>query len=193
MCGPDPTAGAEATHSFVLWFLGQVLTDCSLPLPAALPIFRALYRSIPLNELIPTLPFLSLADAWLLSYPPFPTSRPFSQATPCIVSLILLPAVYQIGRAMCRDNLNYVAEATHSFVLLFLGQVLTDCRLRFATSMQGLRALHHSIPLDELIPTLPFPSLADAWLLSYPPFPTSRPFSQATPCIVSLILVPAVY
>ena len=79
------------------------------------------------------------------------------------------------------------AVVIHSFVLLFPGQVLTDSRLRFATVMQGLRALHHSIPLDEQIPMLPFLSLADAWLLSYPPFPTSRPFSQATACIVSVI------
>ena len=53
------------------------------------------------------------------------------------------------------------AEATHSFVHLFPGQVLTDCRLRFATSMQGLLALHHSIPLNELFLTVPFPSLTD--------------------------------
>src|SRR5437660_10414506 len=79
------------------------------------------------------------------------------------------------------------AEVIHSFVLLFPGQVLTDCRLRFATSMQGLQALHRSIPLDEQIPMLPFLSLADAWLLSYPPFPTSRPFFQSTACIVSVI------
>ena len=65
------------------------------------------------------------------------------------------------------------AGAIHSSVLLFAGQVLTDCRLRFATSMQGLRALQHSIPLDEWIPTLPFTSQADAWLLSYTPFSTS--------------------
>src|SRR5437899_3710306 len=79
------------------------------------------------------------------------------------------------------------AEATHSFVLLFPGQVLTDCRLRFATSMQGLRALHHSISLDKLIPTLPFTSLGDAWLLSYAPFPTSRPSSRSTPYIMYII------
>src|SRR5437588_578264 len=92
---------------------------------------------------------------------------------------------------MCGPDPTAGAEAIHSFVLLFPGQVLTDCRLRFATSMQGLRALHHSIPLDELIPTLPFPSLADAWLLCYLSFPTSRPFSQATASIVSVI--PAVF
>src|SRR5437588_12325692 len=57
------------------------------------------------------------------------------------------------------------SAVTLSFVLLFPGQVLTDCRLRFATSMQALRALYRSIPLNELIPTLPFPSLVDAWLL----------------------------
>ena len=74
---------------------------------------------------------------------------------------------------MCGPDPTAGAEATHSFVLLFPGQVLTDCRLRFATSMQGLRALYHSIPLDELIPTLPFTSLADAWLLSYTPYSTS--------------------
>src|SRR5207302_1340121 len=92
---------------------------------------------------------------------------------------------------MCGPDPTAGAEATHSFVLLFPGQVLTDCKLRFATSMQALRALHHSIPLDEQIPMLPFLSLADAWLLSYPPFPTSRPFFQATACIVSVI--PAVF
>ena len=67
---------------------------------------------------------------------------------------------------MCGPDPTAGAEATHSFVLLFLGQVLTDCRLRFATSMQALRALYHSIPLDQLIPTVPFPSLVDAWLLN---------------------------
>src|SRR5437868_6323658 len=88
---------------------------------------------------------------------------------------------------MCGSDPTARAEAIHSFVLLFPGQVLTDSRLRFATGMQGLRALHHSIPLDELIPTLPFTSLVDTWLLNYPPFPTSRPFSRATARIVSVI------
>ena|SRR5207302_3158928 len=62
------------------------------------------------------------------------------------------------------------AGAIHSFVLLFPGQVLTDSRLRLATGMQTLWDLYHSIPLDELIPMVPFPSLPDNWLLSYPPF-----------------------
>src|SRR5437660_1934358 len=88
---------------------------------------------------------------------------------------------------MCGPDLTAGVETTYSFVLLFPGQVLTDCRLWFATSMQGLRALYRSIPLDQPIPIVPFLSLADAWLLSYPTFPTSRPFSRATACIVSMI------
>ena len=76
---------------------------------------------------------------------------------------------------MCRPDPTTGAEAIHSFVLLFPGQVLTDSRLRLATGMQALRALHHSIPLDELILMVPFPSLADNWLLSYLPFYTFVP------------------
>src|SRR5437879_13697726 len=71
---------------------------------------------------------------------------------------------------MCGPDPTAGAEAIHPFVLLFPGPVLTDCRLRFATSVQALRALHHSIPLREPILMVPFPSLADNWLLSYLPF-----------------------
>src|SRR5437588_5401167 len=71
---------------------------------------------------------------------------------------------------MCGSDPTAGAGAIHSFVLVFPGQVLTDSRLRLATGMQALRALHHSIPLDELILMVLFPSLADNWLLSYLPF-----------------------
>src|SRR5205807_1914608 len=73
---------------------------------------------------------------------------------------------------MCGPDPTAWTELIHSFVLLFRGQVLPDCGLRFATSVQALRALHHSIPLNELFLTVPFLSLADNWLLSYTPFST---------------------
>src|SRR5437879_11629962 len=72
--------------------------------------------------------------------------------------------------AIYRPDPTAGAEAIYSFVLWFPGQVLTDCRLRFATSMQGLRVLHNAIALVEIIPTVFLPRLADAWLMSYTAF-----------------------
>ena len=92
-------------------------------------VLLALHHLIPLDELNLMVPFLCLADNWLLSYPLLCTFVPWAGTD-----------IYKMW---------------------------------FATVMQALQVLYHSTPLDEPILMVPFLSLADNWLLSSPPFPTS--------------------
>jgi len=58
----------------------------------------------------------------------------------------------------------------HTFLLVFPGQVLSNCWLLDATGMRTLRGLYHSISCSERTAMRPFPTLTDICPLRYQPF-----------------------
>ena len=132
-----------------------------------MPPVQVLYHWIPLAKLNLMSYIQGLVHLWLLSYHSFYLCLQLQACHRCESYTIRFVSSTRFQLYTSRLNPPASCWVTFRFVLLFSGQVSSDCFLHRATSIPLVRALYHSIPHVRRIVMVYFPTRSDHWLRSY--------------------------
>ena len=120
----------------------------------------------------------TLADAWLVRYPPFSSTESYSHGTATSHTPIDSSHLADSNETLA-DSIEPLVVELPQLLVSFLGGVPTDFSLVTATDGPQPRAIYHSIRLIRRIPMTPLRTLADSWLVRYSSFSSTESYSHA--------------
>ena len=158
---------------------GGVATDFSLVTATGVLQPRPIYHSNRLIRWILIRPLRTLADACLVRYPSFSSTESYSHAPAMSHTAFDLSRPADSNESLA-DSIRPLAVELTQLLVSFPGGVATDFSRVTATGVLQPRAIYHSIRLVRRILIGSLRTLADAWLVRYPSFPSTESYSHAS-------------
>ena len=123
-------------------------------------------------------PLRTLADAWLVRYPPFLSSQSYCHATATSHTPIDSCRPVDSNEALA-NSIRPLAVELPQLLVSSPGAVPTDISLVTVTGGPQPGAIHHSICLIRRILMGPLRTLADAWLVRSPSVSSTESYCHA--------------